>query len=847
MSSSAERAIRILAVAISATFGGCYAHHLCNEETCNLRDDDCDGTIDEGFVDEDGLYRTVENCGTCGIDCRAAFPTAEEVACELDAEIGPVCVLVSCPPMFHRGDEGSCVPDVPVLCLPCEEDDDCALRLPGTRCLETGSGQRRCGQPCGDGAMCPEGFACAAGQCAPVSEWCGCSDATEGVELACILRVDEAGHACVGVQRCGADGPGPCEPALGEACNAIDDDCDGATDEDFRDAEGRYVDRLHCGGCAIPCVEQGPNMIAECLPHGAGVRCESECLEGFVDVDGILANGCECERFDGMGPPPVVGGDSDCDGVPDDTDDFIYVTTTGSDTNPGTLARPMRTPNAALARGRAAGKHVLVARGIYDGPLDVVGGVSIFGGYSPDFRDRDLELYPVVLERRADPGAPAMTCRGVTAPTRVEGFTVIGADATAPGAGSTAVYVDGCGPAVSFAAIDVFAGRGSDGRDGLDSSERLAEWGLGSLLELRGEDGAMGRPGNGDGAPCTTVPGGAGGRHTCRGVDVSGGGGGAAACPETGCVNGSPCGNAGCTDFTVGGVCDFDAVLRAAVPNPAPTAGRGPMPGARAVLTYNAPTNRRVCNFCDDNPTLPRDSANGGDGGSGADGGAGLGCSSGPVLDAASGRLTGAAGTEGSAGQNGSGGGGASAGAGYDVIGGTDPGCTDRSGGSGGGGGSGGCGAPGASGGTGGGTSAGVVVRLAPGSTRGPTFTDVRVVTASGGRGGDGGVGADGGSGGVGGNGGVGRFWCARTGGRGGDGGRGGAGGGGGGGCGGGAHAVYVVTRGADASAYGGELAASLTIEETGVAGRGGRGGFSPGSAGSAGADGSAEAIRLAP
>ncbi|HEY8427098.1 MAG TPA: hypothetical protein VIL20_01940, partial [Sandaracinaceae bacterium] len=658
MSWCADRLEGWIAIGLCIAITGCYQHHRCGEERCNLRDDDCDGTVDEGFVDEDGAYRQVEHCGTCGIDCRAAFPTAEEVACEDDAERGPVCVLVSCPRGFHRGDEGSCVPDVPVLCLPCEADEDCALRLPGARCLDTESGQRRCGQPCGEGLFCPPGFACTDGQCTSLSGWCGCSAETEGVELACLLRVDEDGHACVGVQRCGADGPGPCEPALGEACNGADDDCDGAVDEEFRDGEGRYVDRLHCGGCAIPCVEPGPNMLAQCLPDGAGVRCSVECLEGFVDVDGILANGCECERFDGTGPPPVVGGDSDCDGVPDDTDDFIYVTTTGSDTNPGTLARPMRTLNAALARGLATGKDVLVARGIYEGPLEVVGDVSIFGGYSPDFRDRDLELFPVVIERRSDPGAPAITCRGVSAPTRIEGFTVQGGDATAPGAGSTAIYVDGCGEAVTFASLEVFAGRGADGLSGLDSSERLAEWGIGSLAELDGSDGEPGRPGNDAGMPCVTVPGGAGGRHTCRGVDVSGGGGGAAACPETGCVNGSPCGNAGCTDYTVGGVCDFDAVLRDAVPNPAPTPGRGPMPGAAGVLTYNAPTNRGVCNFCDDNPTLPRDSAHGGDGGNGADGAAGIGCSSPPMLDEASGRIRGGAGTEGGPGQNGSGGGG---------------------------------------------------------------------------------------------------------------------------------------------------------------------------------------------
>jgi len=838
-----------LLLALISIASGCYDAHVCGtEETCNLYDDDCDGLIDEGFVSDDGVYRTVDHCGTCGINCSDAFPTAAEVACQETAgSAGPVCALVSCPLAFHRAGDGACVPDVPVLCLACEEDDDCALRVPGARCLETGSGQSRCGQPCdGDTAPCPDGFMCRAGQCAPLSGWCGCDASTEDAELACLLNVEADGHACVGVQRCGPTGPGECEPALVEACNASDDDCDGEIDEDFRDAEGRYVARLHCGGCAIPCVEPGPNMEATCAPSGATVTCEVGCLEGFVDVDGILANGCECERFDGTGPPPAVGGDADCDGVSDDTDDFIYVTTAGSDTNPGTLARPMRTLNASLARGRAERKSVLVSRGIYEGPLDVLAGVSIFGGYSPDFRDRDLELFPVVIERTV-PGLPSLTCTGVRTATTIDGFTVMGGDAVGAGEGSTALFFDGCGAEVQVRSFTVQAGRGSDGANGLDSSMRLGEIGFDSLDDLNGIAGNMGRPGNEAGVMCTLVAGGLGGRQSCGATNISGGTGGASDCAETGCVNGRPCGNAGCTDFTVAGMCDFDAVLRAATPNPAAVAGRGPNAGAAGELTYNSPTNRGVCNFCDDNPTLARDSAHGGDGGPGVDGSGGSGCSPAPLLDASTGRVRGDDGSAGTGGENGSGGGGASSGAGYDVIGGTDGTCIDRSGGSGGGGGSGGCGAPAATGGGGGGTSVGIVVRLPTGIGRGPVFSNVRVVTASGGQGGNGGVGADGGSGGVGGNGGVGRVWCARTGGRGGDGGRGGAGGGGGGGCGGGSHGVFLVTDGADPAMYEAELVGTLTIETTGVPGRGGSGGFSPGENGTPGLGGDSSTVFIAP
>jgi hypothetical protein len=283
------------------------------------------------------------------------------------------------------------------------------------------------------------------------------------------------------------------------------------------------------------------------------------------------------------------------------------------------------------------------------------------------------------------------------------------------------------------------------------------------------------------------------------------------------------------------------------VPNPAADPGLGPMPGAAGELTFNAPTNRGVCNFCDDNPTLARDTAHGGDGGAGRDGTGGLGCGAQPMLDTNSGLIVAAAGTSGAPGQDGSGGGGGGPGAGYDVIGGTEGGCSDRAGGSGGGGGSGGCGAPGADGGTGGGSSAAIVLRLASSVARGPVFIDVRITTASGGTGGDGGIGADGGRGGVGASGGVARFWCSRTGGRGGDGGRGGAGGGGGGGCGGGSFGVYLVPRGADPTAYVSELGMSLDVEETGVAGRAGRGGFSPARAGTDGLAGTASPIFVAP
>jgi hypothetical protein len=813
---------------------GCLKARRCGGiEACNGKDDNCDGRVDEGFVDARGRYVKDDNCGRCGVSCGDVFPTAEVTRCDSSAE-EPLCQLVGCPAGFHVVDDNTCVEDQVALCLPCDVDADCSARAQGAQCLELPD-QRRCGIACNGANPCPSPFRCdmRLGQCVPEGTLCACQGVTDAVEIGCLARGAAANKLCAGVATCSPRGLSECMIDSLESCDGEDNDCDGKADEDFVDAQGRYVGRLHCGACNKPCAPPGEHYDATCVASAGGVSCQIACAPGFVDVDGIQGNGCECQRFDSSTAPNSSGGDNDCDGVIDDDRTYVHVSTGGNDNAAGSLRAPLRTIQAGIRRAAMESKAVLVAQGNYDA-FELTAGVNVFGGYRSDFGTRDPALYAVVVEHQEPrDGAPVLTCRSIDRATVLDGLTLVGQDAASAGGGSTALLFDACSAQVKLSHVIVLSGRGADGARGADASNRLPG-GVGSLAELTGVDGRGGSPsqstfcvGNANG----TLPGGALAPKSCGANDVSGGAGGAAACTPLSCRAGQPCGNAGCTDFTVSGVCDYAAVLAAAIANPAAQAGRGTAPGASGPVTFNAPTTRGECSFCDDNPTLARLGGDGDDGQNGSSGASGFGCMDVSVMLDGSARGSSQPGSDGLSGSDGSGGGGGSAGSGYSVTSGAVA-CNNVPGGSGGSGGSGGCGAPAGGAGRGGGASLGIVVVVTAAGT-GPTFDSVRVVTESGGRGGDGGIGAAGGRGGRGASGGGSTFWCARNGGRGGDGGDGGAGGGGGGGCGG--ASLAALLSGSASAVYRAQLESGLIVEPAGVPGQGGRGGFSPGFSGGQG------------
>ena len=107
----------------------------------------------------------------------------------------------------------------------------------------------------------------------------------QGKAIDCKVEVPGVG-ACPCQWVC--DGPGGWHKAgatpKDETCNYIDDNCNGQTDEPFKDAQGLYSDVHNCGGCGNDCDKAIPfAKTVECLVTDGNPACVVvECLPGFI-------------------------------------------------------------------------------------------------------------------------------------------------------------------------------------------------------------------------------------------------------------------------------------------------------------------------------------------------------------------------------------------------------------------------------------------------------------------------------------------------------------------------------------------------------------------------------------
>jgi hypothetical protein len=830
-------------------FGSCRGTQVCMgplgwtctaatpaEEVCDGIDNDCNGEIDDPFK-IDGKYGTLEHCGACNRSCLEIFPNATP-GCDLSKEV-PRCVVVECDPGYYRLNDYQCIPLTSVLCSSCVIDDDCIIE--GARCIPIGDGGNFCGQPCSGDIDCPTGYNClpAEGgpdQCQPTSGSCACTGDTS-ISRGCSVTYQDPlnptapSYTCFGVQRCQEEGWGPCElPA--EICDGLDNNCNGQIDEGFLDPiSGKYVDDENCGVCGNNCAaNQVINGYGVCDSSKVIPDCKVVCNPGFFDVDGNPGNGCECEFISDYDPPG--GGDDNCDGIDGSVDSGIFVAKWGTIGASGTIEDPLLNIQSAIdfAASSPDRKEIYVATGVYTESLELKAGVGIFGGYSADFRVREPIAYETVVfgsvPTVALPGA--ITAIGISGPeTKIDGFVVFGYTSRGSGANSIGVYVRDCDNSLTISNSRIVGGDGGNGLPGTVGASGL-----------QGKNGAPGKDAYDiNQVNCSNAqwsPGGAGGAHQCGGVDVSGGDGGTAICPDfdestTGCAESSTSqtrkpeetGKDGKNNGGTGGIAGLDAIIN------------------RSCSYYSG-----ACGTC----SVPSASKQGGPGAPGNDGNAGAGglrCAD-PSGTVSGGLWQPSPSGNGAAGSHGAGGGGGGAAGGVETLNcsGTfyNRGHTDI-GGSGGGGGSGGCGAMGGVAGASGGGSFAVFVVFQATPASVPVIRDLVILPGQGGHGGNGGpggVGGKGGAGGLGGKDGAGQdiMFCTSEGGAGANGGAGGHGGGGAGGCGGPSYGLFV--HGADAGLINGYKTAGLTFQGTGSGGIGGIGGISFGNAGQDGAAGQA-------
>jgi hypothetical protein len=786
-------------------------------EVCNGLDDDCDGNIDQSFM-QDGKYLHVSNCGACGYDCALLIPNSSKVACQLIAN-SPTCVATECDPGFFPYAGGTvCLALPDNLCHPCSADDDCLV--PSSKCLALGA-EKACGRDCSPtgpfGPDCPAGFSCqqiqGASQCKPLSGTCICGPETEG-----LVRYCTAG-ACIGKQVCQKAGElyvfSPCSPegVIPEVCDGKDNDCDGNVDEGFLSPDGKYTADENCGICGNNCLTQ----FSEAVHHATGKcntkvnppacavkSCSVETVGGvtyeWVDVNGIADDGCECKRTKGnllnddpdddfypvgsqtpaYPDPTAAYADANCDGIDGVMGEAMFVSAGNPLPGNGTFKSPFQTINQAIAAFPASGKkYVLVAGGLYQENPALISGIQLHGGYAPNFSTRNIVLFPTEI-RGVEPDFSGNPKQGTVyaanlkgpAKTVVSGFMVVGYDvsyvpASGNGKNSYAFWISDCAANLEIRNCLIVGGMGGAGITGLAGANGFGAESTGGVA-LNGKNGLHA-------GAC------AGGK--CAGLSQAGGAGGQ---------------NAGCAGANGpnGGsvVCPVYNTAAYTPPNPGHDGDSGwnwTLDGYSSGSCYSHATEAGY-------PTAIK-KMDGGDGHPGSDGkeglqGAGCAQANGAFVNGHWSGNAGAAGATGAVGQAG-GAGGASGGIDSAAAAQMPPGVPPKPspqyklGATGGGGGAGGCGGQGGTGGTSGGASIGLLVTLSTPSAV-SSLPTVQANLFQRGYGGPGGTGGYGGKGGKGGEGGIGGdsqgYWIdfeAGEGGRGGIGGEGGGGGGGGGGA----------------------------------------------------------------
>ena len=315
---------------------------------CAAPPEDGGGAADDAAVDTTtDIAPATEDAALRGNDAATGLPPTPDEACNdngdcasgfcVDSPAGKVCApkcVDTCPAQWGcsavqagGGDVAYvCLPRFLTLCQPCREHKDCAdqLQAGDAFCIDRGAGGSFCGGECdpsgnNPGATCPAGYECdpyateagkQTGQCRLVAGECACSVTATEQKLATTCRVKNGYGTCQGERKCGKDGLSACDaqtPAA-ELCDGVDNDCDGATDENI--PPDPCVNANSLGACkGLTFCDAGKTACDAPTPA-------SETCDGVdQDCDGTLDEGA-CDDSNGCTNDACEGASGKCLHVP---------------------------------------------------------------------------------------------------------------------------------------------------------------------------------------------------------------------------------------------------------------------------------------------------------------------------------------------------------------------------------------------------------------------------------------------------------------------------------------------------------------------------------------------------
>jgi hypothetical protein len=224
----------------------------------------------------------------------------------------------------------------------------------------------------------------------------------------------------------------PGAPMPTDSCNYLDDDCDGVVDEGFRNLiTGFYDQDTTCGSCDIDCtaIYTGPNSFGDCVVSGTPT-CVMGCTAGAFDLNASALDGCEFILDTGA----IHVSENDPTAV-DNGNCGLGPTGTGA----GNF--PCRTIAQGLSRATTTGRpRVLVADGTYLEAVTLVNGKNMLGGYRSDTWERHVATTSTVIQGVQSVGNHDRTviAASITSATLFEGFVVRGAFNATPAAAARA-------------------------------------------------------------------------------------------------------------------------------------------------------------------------------------------------------------------------------------------------------------------------------------------------------------------------------------------------------------------------------------------------------------------------